>query len=463
MKLQEYKDQILKDIQDVYKTLGCQPVVFAGSGLSKRYFDAPNWYELLDILIKKCPIIDKELAYFMQVYKTPEEIGSELAKYYHEWAWGKGRSSFPEQLYDSAMDKECFIKHCTASLIFATTPADLSNVDIKWRKEIEALKLVMPHCVITTNYDKFIDMVFHEYAPIIGQKIIKSNNAKIGEIFKIHGCVSDPNEIVLTTSDYDNFIQKKKYLSAKLLTYFLEHPVIIVGYKATDKNIKLILQDIDEIICGAGGLVPNIYMIMRDKSESNDVSFQREILLDLGNSRSMRVKVIYAKDFEWVFKAFNNPDGLENLNPKILRSLMARTYDLVRNDIPRMSVQVDYSALEGVVASGQSLGKILGITAFNDASMFNAAYPYSLTQVAEKLGYTYWSHADSLLTAIKSKEKIDLKASDNNYHIAIKSGKKGIFHKYSEAAVQLLHAFKEGKPYVLELKVIKVNKSKKLD
>ncbi len=455
MKIQEYKNDILKDIQDVYKTLGCQPVVFAGSGLSKRYFGAPNWYELLDALIKGCPGITKELAYFQQVYRTPEEIGSELAKYYHEWAWGAGRKSFPPQLYDSSMDKECFIKYCAATHVSNITPLDISKVDPKWRSEIDALQGIMPHCVITTNYDKFIDLIFHDYASIIGQKIIKSNNAKIGEIFKIHGCVSDPNEIILTSADYENFTKKKKYLSAKLLTYFLEHPVVIVGYSATDKNIKLILQDIDEIISGVGGLVPNIYMVMRDKTGATDVSFQREILLDLGNSRSMRVKVIYASDFEWVFKAFNNPEGLENLNPKILRSLMARTYDLVRNDIPRMNVQVDYSALEGVVASGQSLGKILGISAFNDASMFNAAYPYSLTQVAEKLGYTYWSPADTLLNSFKTKDKVDIKASDNNYHIGVKFGKKGVFHKYSEAAVQLLLAAKDGLPYKIQLKVLK--------
>jgi len=454
MKIEEYKALVKKDIQDVFRTLGCQPVVFAGSGLSKRYIDAPNWNGLLEVLIKNCPGITKELAYFQQVYKLPEEIGSELAKSYHEWAWGDGRKNFPDNLFDASMDKECFIKFYVSKIITSLTPVDLSKLDTKLKSEIEALKGVQPHCIITTNYDKVIDLIFDEYAAIVGQKIIKSNNAKIGEIFKIHGCVSDPNEMVLTASDYEIFIKKKKYLSAKLLTYFLEHPVIIVGYSATDRNIRLILQDIDEILSAEGGLVPNIYMVMRDKSQDDEVSFQKEILLDLGNSRSMRVKVIYAREFEWVYKSFNNPDGFVNLNPKILRSLMAKTYDLVRNDIPRMNVQVDYAALEGVVASGQSLGKILGISAFGDATMFNAAYPYSLTQVAQKLGYSHWVSADSLLSKIKGKDGIDLKASDNNYHVGIKSGMTSIIHKYSEAAVQLLCFANEGKPYKIELKVI---------
>ena len=62
----------------------------------------------------------------------------------------------------------------------------------------------------------------------------------------MHGCVTDPVSLVFTQGNYDQFIRKKKYLSAKLLTYFSEHPLIFVGYGAGDPNIKAILSDIDE-------------------------------------------------------------------------------------------------------------------------------------------------------------------------------------------------------------------------
>ncbi|MEK8199495.1 SIR2 family protein [Lysinibacillus sp. FSL M8-0134] len=70
----------------------------------------------------------------------------------------------------------------------------------------------------------------------------------IGEIFKIHICVSDNNEIILNEEDYDVIIHKKKYLSAKLLPFFSEHPFLFIGYSANDKNIQSILSDIDELI-----------------------------------------------------------------------------------------------------------------------------------------------------------------------------------------------------------------------
>ena len=67
-----------------------------------------------------------------------------------------------------------------------------------------------------------------------------------------------PNE------DYDQFNKKKKYLTAKLLTYFAEHPLFFFGYSCTDPNIINILSDIDEILAPEGELIPNIYLVVFD-------------------------------------------------------------------------------------------------------------------------------------------------------------------------------------------------------
>jgi hypothetical protein len=78
--------------------------------------------------------------------------------------------------------------------------------------EVAALQRIRPHAVVTTNYDQFLELVFPEYHPIIGQQIIQGASLCIGEIFKIHGCVSDPNSLVFTRTDYNEFTKKKKYL-----------------------------------------------------------------------------------------------------------------------------------------------------------------------------------------------------------------------------------------------------------
>jgi len=130
------------------------------------------------------------------------------------------------------------------------------------------MKTISPYAIITTNYDSLIESIFSEpnYVTIIGQQILKNNVFSTGEIFKIHGSVTDPRTLVLTHNDYEMFRQKQKYLSAKLLTYFAEHPLLFIGYSANDPNIQAILSDIDELISPDGSLIPNIYMLERKEN-----------------------------------------------------------------------------------------------------------------------------------------------------------------------------------------------------
>ena len=277
------------------------------------------------------------------------------------------------------------------------TPKELSEMaSPALMKEIDQLRGIRPHSIITTNYDTLCETIYPEYTRIVGQKIIRAPGISVGEIFKIHGCVTDYKEIVLTTSDYNSWTNKKKYLSAKLLTYFLEHPVLIVGYSAQDPNVLAILRDIDEILACPGNLVSNIFYLIYDDKLTQSSSPPSDMLLDLGDGSSMRVNAVHANDFSWVYEAFEANSSLENVNPKLLRALMARTYELVRHDIPRMGIQVDFATLEQAVASDGSLPKLLGITGLNDPEMFNATYPYTLTAVAQKLGHNTWHRADQL-------------------------------------------------------------------
>ena len=86
------------------------------------------------------------------------------------------------------------------------------------RTEIRALQSVRPHALITTNYDQFLETVFPEYQPVIGQNIIHGTQVLMGEIFKIHGCVSDHPSFVVTQEDYDEFARKKE-VSKRKATY----------------------------------------------------------------------------------------------------------------------------------------------------------------------------------------------------------------------------------------------------
>lgn len=70
----------------------------------------------------------------------------------------------------------------------------------------------------------------------------------IAEIYKIHGSVQNPESIVINKADYQKFYDKGKYLAAKLMTIFMEYPIIFIGYSISDSDIQAILSDVVECL-----------------------------------------------------------------------------------------------------------------------------------------------------------------------------------------------------------------------
>ena len=132
-----------------------------------------------------------------------------------------------------------------------------------YHSEAEAFCAIRPHAIVTTNYDQLIEKVLPDYQPVLGDGLISAPFASIGEIYKIHGSVDKPSSLILTDPDYKRFGLKRKYLTAKLLTFFVEHPIVFVGYSVEDENIRRILEDLDEALNISGGIIQNIFFLTR--------------------------------------------------------------------------------------------------------------------------------------------------------------------------------------------------------
>lgn len=440
----QYQEEVTADIADVLKTAGCQPILFIGSGFSRRYAKAPNWDELLRKLAEACPNIEQDYAYFKQKYGDLPRIASIFAEAYSEWAWGAGRKHFPKEYFAEAYPADVFLKHAAAQLLYK-----LDLVHPEFDEELKALRGINPHAIVTTNYDELLEPLFPEYERVIGQTILKQPYLSLGEIFKIHGCVSDPLSLVLTQSDYEAFEVDKKYLSAKLLTYFAEHPLLFIGYGANDPNIRSVLYDVDRMIRAKFELIPNIYILEWD-SEVNAKSYPaRDRVLAVGKDREIRIKSISASSYEWVYKAFGSGGALEKVNMKLLRSLLARTVDLVRKDVPTKKVEIDFQTLEHKLQTDNGVATLLGIASIGDPAKVNMHYPFTLTEVAEQLGYDNWTPAHQLIALVKESTGFDIKSSDNTYHITMRTGKSSRTNKYSQACVDILRAMRDGGEIVL--------------
>lgn len=447
---ERYVDEITEDIAETVQQFGCQPILFIGSGLARRYFGAPSWDELLGILAEKCSLIDKGLGFYKQSLKSPMAIGEEFARQYQEWAWAAGHNEFPDDMFGEDVPASSYIKYAIGQYLKGITPTSADAIRaIGYSEEIAALQAIKPHAIVTTNYDRMIEVLFPDLQPVIGQQILRGQQVTIGEIFKIHGCISEFGDIVFTQSDYDAFAKKKKFLSAKLLTFFNEHPLIFIGYSATDPNIRAILSDIDEALPEKGGVIPNVYILEWGADLDETSNPAREKIIPTEEDRSVRVKLIEASDFQWVFNAFSANPIMNGVNPRVLRALIARSYDLVRHDIPKGRVEADFQMLTESVANSASFAKLFGIATINDYSAASAHYKYSATQLGQALGGQTWHPANKLIERLRDETGFDMKACDSVYH-RTELVNKTPFHKYSDDALDVLTKLRDGQTFTLQ-------------
>ncbi|MCL26693.1 hypothetical protein DOM75_13765, partial [Listeria monocytogenes] len=95
-------------------------------------------------------------------------------------------------------------------------------------------------------------------------------------------------------------------------------------------------------------------------------------------------------------------------------------------------------------------GTFIGLATITDPEQFLSRFPLNLSEVAEKLGYGYWYGANMLIKKIEEDRGVDLKATNNIYHVDM-GGPKQSHHRYSGAMVELLQLVKEEKEYTLNL------------
>lgn len=84
-----------------------------------------------------------------------------------------------------------------------------NSIPEKYTEELELLKTINIDGIITTNWDDLIEILLPKLTKYVGQEeLIFSSVLNIGEIYKVHGCVYQPETMVLTKEDYNGFNDK---------------------------------------------------------------------------------------------------------------------------------------------------------------------------------------------------------------------------------------------------------------
>lgn len=217
-----------------------RPFLFVGSGFSRRYLGIPNWEDLLRQFAT--PIGEYEYFLSCADSKMPKVASHMVPKYADYW-WHSAKTQDERDLYKQFATRMSSPLKISIAHHLNTLPVP-SFADAL-QEEFEELKAMNVDGVITTNFDRFLESIFTGYRTFVGQQsLLTQVPQSIAEIYKIHGCCTDPNSLILTQEDYDEFETKQAYLAAKLITIFVEHPVIFIGYSLTDPNILSLLRAI---------------------------------------------------------------------------------------------------------------------------------------------------------------------------------------------------------------------------
>lgn len=315
------------------KKFNTSPYLFIGSGFSSRYINNEGWADLLSKISTELKLKSSFHYYKSKSSNDLASVATLMAEDLFEDWWKddifkESRSDFEKDVHDT----ESPLKYEICKYLSKNEMLINSELETEYR----FLKKVNIEGIITTNWDLLLEKTFPEFNVFIGQdKLIFNNSIDVGETYKIHGCVSKPNSLIVTSKDYDEFHQKNPYLAAKLLTIFMEHPIIFLGYNIGDKNVHSILSSIIKILDKKtiDKLKDRLIFCERDLSINETSITDGNYLI---NELNLPIKRIKYSSLDQVYKVLANNN--RKLPIKILRHMKHMVFDFVKSSKSRSKV-----------------------------------------------------------------------------------------------------------------------------
>lgn len=328
------------ELSSVFSQRSSGPFLFLGSGFSRRYIGLEDWEGLLS---RFC-LTGKPYAYYKSSANNDTPKSAQfIADEFHDLWWShadysKKREEMAHLIKDRTSPLRLEICEYLQNKHLTETSPDILE-------EISALKECDVDGIITTNWDMFAESLFPGHTVYIGQKqLLFSNTMNIGEIYKIHGCCGTPDSLILTDADYQDYNNRNAYLASKLITIFVEHPVVFIGYSISDANIRELLKSISLCIGNENieKLRDNLIFIDRDEPAGGPVIETSYLQFD---SIQIPVKVVKTKNFTPVYEAIAQFE--RKLPARVLRFCKERVYEIVKGENPDKKIAVvDYDQVQ---------------------------------------------------------------------------------------------------------------------
>jgi hypothetical protein len=432
------------------------PFLFVGAGLSRRYLRLDGWEALLRRLAS---LTARSFEYY---YATADgnlpRIASLIAEELHPLWWSEDRFASHRSAFDdtrlrhpdSALKAEASL-YLADSLSGIPTSGPLA-------KELDLLRQVVVDGIISTNFDPLLEHLFPDFRVFVGQeRLLFSDAVGIAEIYKIHGSYEDPDSLVLTEADYARFHERNPYLAAKLMTIFVEHPIVFLGYSLSDANVAAILHSIVSCLDSTDAVAKlgdRLIFVQWDESAAQPVMAPSVIRVE---DKPIPVLTVTVPDFSEVYGALTKV--ARSFPAKLLRQLKEQVYELVLESDAKKRLHVmeltdddDPSKLEVVFGVGaiSHLRSYVGLrredllndlvdegTSLNPVRVVQEALPSILTHPGNVPIFKYLREAgllDRAGTLIDSKS-VDKKVANRVLQRAKRLGPTASVEKAAKAAI----------------------------
>lgn len=227
-------------------------------------------------------------------------------------------------------------------------------------KTLQILARLPIRHIWTTNYDRLIERAFESINrpidPISTSKDL-ALKAKPGaaRLYKMHGCVNQPQHVVISTDDYELYRSKRGAYLPVLQAHLTSMSMLFVGLSLTDPNIRHVLSLIRESFTDSP---PEHFAIVRRPKRSD---FPTDVEFNSKNSQHS----YWTKDLQRYGLFAVEVDGYDEI-PELLaeverrvalqRILVSGSYPL---DFPSPEVSKGYAVAMGIGHAIGAMGRSL--------------------------------------------------------------------------------------------------------
>ena len=296
------------------------PIIFIGAGIPKRYLvKYPSWEELLEEFWKKIGKdnfygylnqIRESMIYSGNATNTDFDINIKVAS--------EIEKAFKEKFYkgeiqvEGLTQKEAYkntispFKKALANRFSKYQVKESFSEELYWFRKM----LLKSQMILTTNYDSFIEDQYNEASTYsinkyVGQKGFFQQTIGYSEIYKIHGCYSEPKSLVIGQEDYQKYDENSILISAKVISMLLHSPIIFIGYSLTDRNVRKLIQNFTAALSEQEKLELEKRLLLIQWDEGND-KIDEQVVND--SELGCRLTVLKTDKYAYIYEKLSEID-----------------------------------------------------------------------------------------------------------------------------------------------------------